>query len=101
MLPHQSTFVSILRGSSRRLRYAQTVPSSPIGTETRKMSRQLMGASNPPRISPMNEPLIPAIWFTPSAMPRWSSGNASVRIADEFAMRKAAPTPWKIRMTTR
>ena len=33
------------------------VAKSPIGTETRKMSRQLIGARMPPRISPMNEPL--------------------------------------------
>ncbi len=49
----------------------------------------------------MNEPLIPATWLMPSAMPRWCSGKASVRIAEELAMRNDAPTPWKMRITTR
>ena len=49
---------------------------------------------------PMKEPEIPAMLLMPSAMPRWCSGKASVRIAAVFAVRKAAPTPWKIRMTT-
>jgi hypothetical protein len=34
-------------------------------------------------------------------MPRWCSGKASVRRAPELAMRKAAPTPWNIRITIR
>ena len=101
MLPGQSMFVSMRRGISLSLRYAHTVPKRPIGTETTKMSRHWMGARSPPSTRPMNEPLIPAIWLMPSAMPRWSSGKASVRMAEEFAMRIAAPTPWKIRMTTR
>ena len=32
------------------------VPTRPNGTDTRKISRQLTGASRPPTISPMNEP---------------------------------------------
>ena len=47
----------------------------------------------------MNDPLMPATWLIPSAMPRWFSGKASVRMAAELANSKAAPTPWKIRMT--
>ena len=42
---------------------------------------------------------MPATAFTPSAMPRWSWGKASVRIADEFANRKAPPTPCPMRIT--
>ena len=34
-----------------------------------------------------------AIWLMPSAMPRWLAGNASVRIAAEFAISMAPPTP--------
>ena len=49
----------------------------------------------------MNAPPMPATWLMPMAMPRWCSGNASVRIADELANKKAAPTPWPIRMITR
>ncbi len=48
----------------------------------------------------MNDPLIPATWLMPSAIPRWFSGKASVRIAAELAISSAAPTPWKIRMMT-
>ena len=47
----------------------------------------------------MKEPLKAAAWLTPSARPRWCSGNASVRMAAEFAMSMAAPTPWKMRIT--
>ena len=46
----------------------------------------------------MNVPLKAAAWLTPSAMPRWLSGKASVRMAAELAISMAAPTPWKIRM---
>jgi hypothetical protein len=59
-----------------------------------------MGASRPPTTSPMNDPLIPATWLMPMAMPRWSAGNASVRMAAELASSMAAPTPWKTRMMT-
>jgi hypothetical protein len=49
----------------------------------------------------MNWPLIPAMLLIPSAKPRWSGGNASVRIAAEFASRHAAPTPCTTRNTIR
>ena len=47
----------------------------------------------------MNEPAIAATMLIPSASPRSSAGNASVRIAEEFAIRNAAPIPWTTRMT--
>ena len=47
----------------------------------------------------MNWPLIPTTLLIPSASPRWLAGNASVRIATEFAIRNAAPMPWTIRNT--
>jgi hypothetical protein len=47
----------------------------------------------------MNEPAIAAIEFTPSARPRWSRGNASVRMALELANSSAPPTPCPIRIT--
>ena len=65
------------------------VAKSPIGTDTKKMRRQLIGARIPPRISPRNEPLKAAAWLTPRAMPRWFSGKASVRMAAELAMSMA------------
>ncbi len=46
----------------------------------------------------MNTPLNAAAWFTPRAIPRWLSGKTSVRMAAEFAMSMAAPTPWKMRI---
>ena len=77
----------------------EIVPTMPSGTETRKISRQLTAASRPPSTRPMNWPLIPATLLIPSASPRWWAGNASVRIATEFAIRKAAPIPWTTRQT--
>ena len=47
----------------------------------------------------MKAPLKAAAWFTPSAIPRRVAGNTSVRMAAEFAMSMAAPTPWKMRIT--
>ena len=71
--------------------------NSPIGTDTRKIRRQLMGASNPPTTRPMNVPLVAATPLIPRAMPRWLAGKASVRMAAELAKSMAPPTPWKIR----
>ncbi len=73
--------------------------NSPIGTDTRKINRQLIGAKRPPRTSPMKVPLVANTPLIPSAMPRWLAGNASVRIALELANTMAPPTPWKIRTT--
>ena len=50
--------------------YAHTVPNKPTGTEIRNTIRQLIGASRPPRISPMNRPLTPTMLLIPSAIPR-------------------------------
>ncbi len=96
-LPAQSIGARLRTPISRRLRYDQTVPASPNGTETRKISRQEIGARTPPRTRPMNMPLIPTTLLIPSARPRWFAGNASVRIATEFAIRKAAPIPCRMR----
>ena len=46
----------------------------------------------------MNEPAMAATWLSPSAMPRWLAGKASVRIAAELANSIAPPTPCTIRM---
>ncbi len=67
------------------------MPNSPIGTFTQNTRRQSTAASRPPSSSPTNCPEIPAIWLTPSAMPRLLAGNASVRIAAEFAISIAPP----------
>ena len=99
MLPHQSIGARCGLIVSRRLRYDQTVPISPNGTETRKISRQLIGARTPPSTRPRNWPLIPTTFVIPSASPRWLAGNASVRIATELAIRNAEPMPWTIRKT--
>ena len=71
-LPHQSILAALRSPSSRSCRYPHTVVKSPMGTDTKKMSRQLIGARTPPSTRPMNEPLKrgPAR-STPSAIPRW------------------------------
>ncbi len=75
------------------------MPSTPTGTDTRKINRQLIGANTPPNTNPMNAPLNAAAWLMPIAMPRSSGGNASVRMAEEFAISMAAPTAWNTRIT--
>jgi len=45
----------------------------------------------------MNWPEMPATWLMPIAMPRWSAGNASVRIAGELAISIAPPVAWMTR----
>ena len=98
VLPSQSTCARCRSPSSRNATYPHTVPSSPTGTDTRKMRCQSKGASSPPTISPMKVPLKAAAWLTPMASPRWSRGKASVRMAEEFAISIAAPSAWKSRM---
>ena len=49
----------------------------------------------------MNIPLTPTMLLIPSAMPRWFTGKASVRIAAELARRQAPPIPCTIRNTIR
>ncbi|CAM3892985.1 hypothetical protein KIPE111705_30105 [Kibdelosporangium persicum] len=46
---------------------------------------------------PRKLPAMAAMPLMPSARPRWPAGNASVRIALEFAIRNAPPTPCTIR----
>ena len=83
---------------SLSLTYAHTVPNRPNGTETRKTSRHSIGASTPPSIRPRNEPPTAAMPLIPIALPRSSTGKASVRIAVELANSSAPPTPWNTRM---
>jgi hypothetical protein len=40
---------------------------------------------------------MPATWLMPIAMPRWSAGKASVRIAGELAISIAPPMAWMTR----
>ena len=92
-LPHQSMRAAFFVPSSRSLRYAQTVPNTPIGTLIQNTARQSTSARRPPATRPMNAPAMPAITLTPIAKPRWAAGNASVRIAAEFAVSSAPPMP--------
>ena len=73
------------------------MPNTPIGTFTQNTRRQSTAASSPPSSSPTNWPEIPAIWLMPSAMPRCVAGNASVRIAAEFAISIDPPNACTIR----
>jgi hypothetical protein len=92
--PHQSTRERFTMPVSRNLRYAHAVPNNPTGTETRNTRCQSVVLSNPPTISPMNDPDTAATALIPSAMPRSRCGNASVRMAVEQAKIIAPPTPW-------
>ncbi len=92
MLPSQSILAGVRAPISRRLRYDQIAPPTPIGTETRNTRRQFTAARTPPSIRPMNWPEMAATWLIPIAMPRWLDGNASVRIAGELAISMAPPT---------
>jgi hypothetical protein len=58
---------------------------------TQNTARQSMVASTPPATRPMNWPAIAATWLVPRANPRWSAGNASVRIAAELAVSMDPP----------
>ena len=85
-LPHQSMRPRCRSPLSRSLRYAQIVPKTPTGTLTQNTARQSQAASSPPATSPMNCPASAATWLKPSAKPRRSAGNASVRMAAELAV---------------
>ena len=97
-LPHQSMRPSWRSLVSLSFDQAQIVPPTPMGTETMKTRCQATGASTPPMISPRNDPAMAAIELMPSARPRWWVGNASVRIAVEFASSSAPPMPCRTRM---
>jgi hypothetical protein len=64
----------------------------PTGTFTQNTARQSHTASSPPRASPRNCPAKIAAWFTPMAKPRRYFGNASVKIAAEFAVSIEPPS---------
>ena len=65
-----------------------------MGTPTQKIARQSHSESTPPISRPRNDPATAATMFTPSAIPRWFEGNASVRIAPDDAISIAPPIPW-------
>ena len=62
------------------------MPNTPNGRLIQKTARQSQAESRPPSSRPTNWPEMPATWLMPSAVPRWPSGNASVRIAAELAI---------------
>ena len=93
-LPSQSMRALRVLAISLSDLYAQTVPNRPNGRLTQKTARQSQAASRPPSSRPTNWPEMPATWLMPSAMPRWPSGNASVRIAAELAISIAPPNAW-------
>ncbi len=68
------------------------MPKTPTGTLTQNTARQSQADSRPPATRPMNIPASAEIWLVPSAKPRRSGGNASVRIAAEFAISMDPPT---------
>ena len=92
-VPAQSIRPGVRAPSSFSDRTLQMVPTTPIGTPTQKMDCQWNSESTPPISRPRNEPATAATILTPSAMPRWVAGNASVRTADDDAINMAPPTP--------
>ena len=68
-LPAQSIDAGRRLLSSRSFRCDQTVPNTPSGTETMKISRHSIGASRPPMTSPMNIPLIATTFVIPEGEP--------------------------------
>ncbi len=96
-LPHQSILAGVRAPTSFSFRYAHTVPNTPTGTLIQNTARQSTSASRPPTTRPMNDPAIPAMTVTPIANPRRAAGNASVRIAAEFAVSNAPPMPCTMR----
>src|SRR5262245_5821824 len=96
-VPAQSSPPGLRTPSSFSDRTLQIVPSTPIGTPTQKIARQSHSDSAPPINRPRNDPATAATMFTPSAIPRWFDGNASVRIAADDAINIAPPTPWTTR----
>ncbi len=93
-MPAQSIRPGVRTPSSLSERTLQMVPMMPIGTPTQKMACQWISESTPPISRPRNEPATAATMLTPSAMPRWLEGNASVRIAEDDDISIAPPTPW-------
>src|SRR6202020_501560 len=69
----------------------------PPGPSAQNTPRQSQAARSPPAIRPMNMPARPATWLMPSAKPRWSRGNASVRIAAEVDISMDPPRAWSNR----
>ncbi len=92
-VPAQSSRPGVRTPSSFSDRRLHTVPSKPIGTPTQKIACQCHSDSTPPISRPRNDPATAATMLTPSAMPRWLDGKASVRIADDDAISIAPPTP--------
>src|SRR6266849_7980280 len=98
-LPNQSMRARWRKPISRSFQKPQTVPTTPIGTLTRKIHRQLIAARTPPTMMPRNDPAMAAIMLMLRAKPRWLDGNASVMIAAPLAITIAPPTAWTMRNT--
>ena len=75
---------------SSSFRYAQSVPATPKGTETRNTSRQSTGAEQAPDDEPEKRPRDRGDVVDPEGEPALIGGKASVRMAAEFAMSIAA-----------
>jgi hypothetical protein len=95
--PTQSIRPGLRVPVSRRLRYDQMVPTTPIGTLTQNTARQSTVDSSPPASSPRNWPASAVIWLMPRAIPRCRAGKASVRIAAELAVSMDPPKACTIR----
>ncbi len=99
-MPSASNVVSSPRPvTSRRIEYAQTLPSSANGTLNQNTQCQEMSTSAPPSTGPITSPTAATIVLVPIATPSCSRGNASVTIAAALANRKEPPIPCRTRQT--
>ncbi len=92
-VPAQSSLPGVRTPSSLSERTLQMVPRMPIGTPTQKIAFQCHSDRKPPISRPRKEPATAATMLTPSAMPRWLAGNASVRMAEDDDISIAPPMP--------
>ena len=86
--------------SSRRS--TNGIAISPIGTLTQKIHDQSMPRTiAPPTIGPSATAIPVTALNSPIAVPRFSAGNAAVRIASASGRMNAAPAPWTARAAIR
>ena len=95
--PHQSMRPRCRSPLSRSLQVGPYRAEDADGHVDPEHGAPVRAASTPPATSPMNMPARPATWLMPSAKPRWSEGNASVRIAAELAISMDPPNAWSTR----
>src|SRR3954452_15501030 len=92
----------VARGSriSGTTRSAKTAASTPSGTLTRKIQRQLASTSRPPSGGASEAPTAPMAAHAPITGARRSGGNSGSTSPSEFGVSAAAPIPCSTRAPT-